>query len=34
VATFVRGTRVAEDGHVTAQPGQGRFVHPLGREPS
>lgn len=31
VATFVRGSRVAEDGRVTAQPGQGRFVHPPGR---
>jgi allantoinase len=31
VATFVRGACVAEDGQVTAQPGQGRFVHPPGR---
>jgi allantoinase len=31
VATFVRGTRIAENGHVTAQPGQGRFVHPPAR---
>jgi allantoinase len=28
VATFVRGTCVAEGGQVTAQPGQGRFVRP------
>jgi allantoinase len=31
VATFVRGTRVAENRHVTAQPGQGRFVRPAAR---
>jgi len=28
VATFVRGTCVAQDGKVFAKPGQGRFVHP------
>ena len=29
VATFVRGQCVAADGHVTADPGSGRFVSPL-----
>ena len=29
VATFVRGQCVAADGHVTADPGTGRFVSPL-----
>jgi allantoinase len=28
VATFLRGTCIASDGHVTAAPGQGRFVKP------
>jgi allantoinase len=31
IATFVRGACVAEDGQVTGKPGQGRFVHPLGK---